>query len=154
MNDPIQPSVKPRAFVAAPDPERYFPASAIEESRKRISRCIDRGEGPALLIGGTGLGKSLLLEVLAAKYRSQLPVALLAGAQLCTRRALLQSILFQLGLPFRHLDEGELRISLLDYLRPAGKQARRIVLLVDEADSLPTRLLALRWLNQQAACVL
>ena len=130
-----------RPFVAAPDPDRYFPAVVIEEARRRLSRCIERGEGPALLIGGTGTGKSLLLEVLARQYRGKMTTVLLAGAQLCTRRALQQSILFQLGLPYRQLEEGDLRLSLLEFLRPLEGKPRKLLLLVDEADSMPTRLL-------------
>lgn len=130
-----------RPFVAAPDPDRYFPAVVIEEARRRLARCIERGEGPALLIGGTGTGKSLLLEVLARQYRGKMTTVLLAGAQLCTRRALQQSILFQLGLPYRQLEEGDLRLSLLEFLRPLEGKPRKLLLLVDEADSMPTRLL-------------
>jgi type II secretory pathway predicted ATPase ExeA len=130
-----------RPFVAAPDPDRYFPGVVIEEARRRLTRCIERGEGPALLVGGTGTGKSLLLEVLARQFRSKMTTVLLAGAQLCTRRALQQSILFQLGLPYRQLEEGDLRLSLLEFLRPLEGKPRKLLLLVDEADSLPTRLL-------------
>ena len=130
-----------RPFAAAPDPDRYFPATTCEEARRRLSRSIERGEGPTLLIGGTGTGKTLLLEVLARQYRSKMTTVLLAGAQLCTRRALQQSILFQLGLPYRALEEGDLRLSLLEFLRPLEGNPRKLLLLVDEADSMPTRLL-------------
>jgi len=79
--------------------------------------------------------------VLAAEFARRMSVVQLIGAQLCTRRALLQMILFELNLPFRDMDEGELRLALHAHLKPAGKQARRVLLLVDEADSLPMRLL-------------
>jgi type II secretory pathway predicted ATPase ExeA len=130
-----------RPFAAAPDADRYFPATASEDARRRLGRTIERGEGPALLIGGTGTGKTLLLEVLSRQFQNKMTTVLLAGAQLCTRRALQQSILFQLGLPYRALEEGDLRLSLLEYLRPLEGQPRKLLLLVDEADSLPTRLL-------------
>ncbi len=141
MEDSSRIDTLERPFVAAPDADRYFPAVVIEESRRRLTRCIERGEGPALLIGGTGTGKTLLLEVLARQYRDKMTTVLLAGAQLCTRRALQQSILFQLGLPYRQMEEGDLRLSLLEFLRPLEGQPRKLLLLVDEADSLPTRLL-------------
>ncbi|NOY30200.1 MAG: AAA family ATPase [Planctomycetes bacterium] len=141
MNDPCSSNTPSRAFVAAPDPQRYFPATAIEEARQKISRCIDRGEGPALLVGPAGTGKTLLLEVLAQQFRDQRVLVSLPGAQLCSRRALLQMILVELGLPFRGLDEGELRVSLLSHLRPQNAPPRRMLLLVDEAESLPARLL-------------
>lgn len=152
MEDSSPTSTSRRAFLAAPDPDRYFPAHTVEEARLRISRSIERGEGTALVIGGTGTGKSMLLEVLARQYYGKLSTVLLAGAQLCTRRALQQSILFQLGLPYRGADEGELRLSLLSHLRPRDEEPRRLLLLVDEADSLPTRLLEeLRALTNIAA---
>jgi hypothetical protein len=53
---------------------------------------------------------------------------------------MLQAILFELGLPYKMRDEGELRLSLLDHLLsdqcPSG-----LLLLVDEAQALPTALL-------------
>jgi hypothetical protein len=82
-----------------------------------------------------------LLHVLAREFSDRTSVALLTGAQLCTRRALLQTILFELDLPFRGLDEGEMRLSLHKHVRPAAGTTHRVLLLVDEADSLPTRLL-------------
>jgi type II secretory pathway predicted ATPase ExeA len=130
-----------RPFPAAPDPHRYFPSETTEESRQRIIRCISRGEGPSLVIGAAGMGKSLLLEVLAAQCRDYLSVVTMIGAQLCTRKALLQMILFELDLPYRGMDEGELRLSLVEFLRPIDHPAQCMLLLVDEADSLPTRLL-------------
>ncbi|NOZ41130.1 MAG: AAA family ATPase [Planctomycetes bacterium] len=134
-------SSTPRPFAAATDPNRYFPATAIEEARQRIVRSIQRGEGPVLVIGAAGLGKTLLLEVVAQQFREQLRPVTLASGQLCTRRALLQMILFQLELPYRDRDESELRLSLLNFLQPQNAAGRRILLLVDEADSLPPRLL-------------
>ena len=140
-----------RPFLSAPSPKRYFPAAAIEEARLRIVRAIARNEGPAILVGGAGTGKSLLLAVLAEQFASRVAVVTLAGAQLCTRRALLQMVLCELGLSYRGMDEGELRLSILQHLR--GKEGpRRLLLLVDEADCLPVRLLEeLRVLTNVAA---
>jgi type II secretory pathway predicted ATPase ExeA len=162
-----------RAFPSAPDPRRYYAASAIEEARQRIVRAVARHEGPALVVGAVGTGKSTLLAVLAEQFEPRLSVVRLPGAQLCTRRALLQMILCELHLPYRHMDEGELRLSILEHLRgpaasdpklaakspsepsPSGRgqgegargstrllaRPRRMLVLVDEADALPTRLL-------------
>ena len=109
--------------------------------RRRIKRAIDRGDGPALVVGGAGTGKSLLLQVLAAQYHKRYDVVLLACARICTRRALLQTILFELGLPYQHRDEGQLRLSLLDHLLSDNQCPTGLLLLVDEAQSLSTTLL-------------
>src|SRR5262249_37324421 len=70
---------------------------------------------------------------------------LLTSGRLCTRRALLQAILFELGLPYRGMEEGDLRLSLVDYLSPHGESAQAatsgLLLVVDEAHTLPQRLL-------------
>ncbi len=93
------------------------------------------------MIGGTGSGKSLLLQALAAQFRERFDVVLLACARVCTRRALLQAILFELGLPYQLRDEGQLRFSVLDHLLSAKQSACELLLLVDEAQSLPITLL-------------
>lgn len=130
-----------RPFLSAPNAKRYFAAAASEEARRRIVRSIARQEGPALVVGAVGVGKSLMLAVLAEQFASRMSVVTLPGAQLCTRRALLQVILYELGLTYRGLDEGELRLTLLRHLRGGDAGARRLLLMVDEADSLPVRLL-------------
>jgi len=130
-----------RPFVCAPRTDRYFPGAAIEEARKRLTRCIERAEGPALLIGAAGTGKSLLCQVLAERFQSELAIAQLANVRLCSRRALLQAILFELGMPYREMEEGELRLSLIDRLSAGADGRAGMLLLVDEAHNLPLSLL-------------
>jgi len=129
-----------RPFAAVPQTDRYFAAGAIENARKTVSRCVQRAEGVALVIGRSGTGKSLLCQVLARELDGPFVTALLASGGLCTRRALLQAILFELGLPYRGIDEGELRLMLMDYLTPENPQHEALVLIVDEAHTLPSRL--------------
>ena len=86
-----------RIFPASPCARRYFPGASIEEARERLVRSISRGGGPGLVIGATGTGKTMLLQVLAAQFSERLDIAFLSSSQLCTRRALLQAILFELG---------------------------------------------------------
>jgi type II secretory pathway predicted ATPase ExeA len=130
-----------RPFASQPQVARYFPAASLEDARKRLGRSIERGDGPGVVIGGAGIGKSLLLQVLAAQYREKFDVVLLTCAQVCTRRALLQAIHFELGLDYRRRDEGELRLSLLDTLLSADESTQGLLLLVDEAQALANHLL-------------
>jgi len=138
-----------RPFAAAPDADCYFPATMIETARQTLFRCIDRGEGTALLIGPAGIGKSLLLQVLAEQFKTRFEVALLASGRLTTLRELLQAILYELGLEYRELQEGELRLALIDHLSESGGfagasqpiSAAGLLLLIDEAHTLPLKLL-------------
>lgn len=130
-----------RAFPAYPSVDRYFPGQSIEDARLRLTAAIERGDGPGLVIGASGTGKSLLLQALAQQFAGQFDVAQLSCSQLCSRRALVQTILFELGLPYRFSEEGDLRLTLLDHLVPNERCPNGILLLVDEAQTLPVRLL-------------
>ncbi|MCC6510758.1 MAG: hypothetical protein IT423_16760 [Pirellulaceae bacterium] len=55
---------------------------------------------------------------------------------------MLQNILFELQMAYRELSEGELRLSLMERMEPSpGHAAEGLVLVVDEAQTLPTKLL-------------
>ena len=133
--------LRARPFTALPLAERFYPGRAIESARQALKRCIERAEGVGLVVGPPGSGKTLLVQVLAAQFRDQFEIAHLSNGHLTTRRALLQAISFELGLPYRGLDEGELRLSLIDHLAPGARCPRGMLLLIDEAQRLPMRLM-------------
>lgn len=132
---------KRRPFPVAPATELYFPAAAIEQARETLSRLVERAEGPGLAIGSAGTGKSLLCQVLAEQFKGRFQIAQMASGQLCTRRALLQALLYSLGLPYRERAEGELRLALIDHLSSQEIQGDAVLLIIDEAHALPLRLL-------------
>lgn len=130
-----------RPFASVPLVDHYFPAAAIEGSRTTLTRCIQRGEGAGLVVGPSGTGKTMLCLLLAQQFRKTFQVAMLASGRLSSRRALFQAILYELGRPYRDMDEGELRLALIDYLNCGDGSPNGMVLLVDEAHTLPLRLL-------------
>jgi type II secretory pathway predicted ATPase ExeA len=130
-----------RPFASVPQIEHYFPATAIEGARATLTRCIQRGEGTGLVVGPSGTGKTLLCLLLAEQFRRSFQVVMLSTGRLSTRRALFQAILYELGQPYRGLDEGEARLAVIDYLMADESGSRGVVLLVDEAHTLPLRLL-------------
>ncbi|MDY0168443.1 MAG: AAA family ATPase [Thermoguttaceae bacterium] len=130
-----------RPFPVVPNADGYFPGEAIEAARTTLVRCIRRAEGPGLAIGPSGTGKTMLCHVLAEEMSDQLRVVLLASGRFDSRRALLQAILYELGRPYRGLDEGEARLALADYIMLSDECPNGILLLVDEAHTLPLRLL-------------
>ena len=130
-----------RPFASVPKIDDYFPATAIEGARTTLARCIQRGEGAGLVIGPSGTGKTLLCMLLAEQFRRWFQVVMLQSGRLSTRRALFQAILYELGQPYRGMDEGEARLAVIDDLMVGDGSSRGMVLLVDEAHTLPLRLL-------------
>jgi type II secretory pathway predicted ATPase ExeA len=130
-----------RPFMASPRPQFYHPAAAIDAALRGTERCIRRAEGVALVVGAPGMGKSLLLAKVAEHVRDDFDVALLSGASICTRRALWQAVMAAIGEPFRGIDEAELRIALVERVRGLAATGSGLVILVDEAHTLPTRLI-------------
>jgi type II secretory pathway predicted ATPase ExeA len=133
------PSTRP--FMAAPRTQFYHPATLIDAALKGIERCIRRAEGVALVVGPPGTGKSLLLAKVAEQVRDDFDVALLSGASICTRRALWQAVMAAIGEPFRGIEEGDLRLALVERIRGLAASGAGLVILVDEANTLPTRLI-------------
>lgn len=131
-----------RPFRATPDVRFYFPFDSVEQTRQTVLRVIRRAEGPAAVMAGIGLGKSLLAQVLADDLSDRFDIVRLHATRLCSRRAMLQNILFELQMPYRDLSEGELRLSLMERMEPSPDHAADgLVLIVDEAQTLPTKLL-------------
>ncbi|MBN8601341.1 MAG: AAA family ATPase [Planctomycetes bacterium] len=131
-----------RPFSAVPDLNAYFSSRNEEQIRATLTRVLRRAEGPAVIFGGTGFGKTTTALRLAQDISKDFQVVFLQGAQLCSRRALLQSILSKLKLPYREQGEGELRLSLYEHLQPNPRTpSAPLALIVDEADTLPLKLL-------------
>ena len=130
-----------RPFMAVPRVQFYHPAKVVDAGLQGIERAIRRAEGIALIVGQPGTGKSLLLAMVAEHVREDFDVALLSGARICTRRALWQAILAEIGEPYRGIDEGDLRIAVVERIRGLAATGAGLVILVDEAQTLPTRLL-------------
>ncbi|MEZ6087140.1 MAG: AAA family ATPase [Pirellulaceae bacterium] len=129
-------------FPAMPQVDAFCRVGTTEETRRRLKRSIERAEGPSIVVGGPGLGKSLLCNVIANDYRDTFHVALLSEWQIDNSLELLQAIMFQLNLPYRDQEEGELRLALIDFLRPKQNSGDNgALLIVDEAQSLTPELL-------------
>lgn len=124
-----------RPFASAPDPAAYFPAATIEQTRQTVLRCVERCEGLALVIGAPGAGKTLLCKLLQAQLSGRFETVELIGAGISHRRGLYQSLLRDLRLPYR-LEEGELRLSLADYIAHGATTREGLVILIDEAQAL------------------
>ncbi|MCL2305187.1 MAG: AAA family ATPase [Planctomycetaceae bacterium] len=121
-------------FLAVPDVKSYFPSETIESARTNVLRCLHRGEGISLIVGPSGVGKTLLLRLLGLPFHLDYAVVNISNHRLKTPKAFLQQVLFELQQPFCGSDENELRLLLWDHLRRSTLPG--VILLVDEGQTL------------------
>jgi len=131
-----------RPFPSVPSLVGYVETDSHLEAIETLVRCVRRDEGVGTLISAPGLGKSTIALQLNEELDGEFEVVLLNSGHCGSRRALLQAIAYELDLPCRGLEEGELRIQFAEYVqRLESRRMMGIVILVDEANLLPIRLL-------------
>lgn len=134
-------SLTKRPFQAAPQAVSYFPNDAFESACEGLWRCIQRNAGPGVVIGEHGTGKSLMTLLMANQFQANWSVVQISAPSIQSRKELIQTILFELGLPYVSSDEGELRLSLLDYLTSAHQRHEGTLLIIDDAHDLSVEML-------------
>ncbi len=117
--------------------EGYYPISGMKNALKMLTRCVKRQEGFALILGSTGTGKTLLCSLLEEKLQDDLAIVFLHNTNEFSPRALYQSILFELGRPYRRMDENEMRLALFQTMGDSGQCSDGLLIIVDEAHNLP-----------------
>src|SRR5262245_12052723 len=129
-----------RPFPPMPDSSLYYPSTPHEESLATLLRALRDDEGLALLIGEPGTGKTIVGQVLVERLQGEAESAFLPQSRFSDRAALLQTILFDLGLPY---DGGEqvLRLRLIDHALKAAAAGKRLIVVADEAHHLTADLL-------------
>lgn len=119
-------------FAITSDPAAYLPREATENALQRLEQGLREGRRVQVLSGPAGVGKTLLLHVLAARlgrdFRSlYLPYASLGWQDLCAW------ILGLLGEPAGAFPDRELLASA----RRSALHGRPLLLMVDEASAIP-----------------
>ncbi|HEV7279204.1 MAG TPA: AAA family ATPase [Pirellulaceae bacterium] len=130
-----------RPFSPYPRTDRFFPSAEIEQARACALRSISRGEGVTVVIGPPGTGKTLLCRMIEEAFAGDFRIVSLQGVRLATRKALLQSLLFGLGMPHRGGEENDFRLSVLESANDEKASPRGLLVVIDEADLLPLRVL-------------
>lgn len=130
-----------RPFPSVPASQRYLEIGPLEEARQRVGRMLQRGEGLAVVIGPPGTGKTLLMLKLGEMFSSTHRVIALGQFRLTSRLGLVQQVLFHLQRPYQGMDEDALHLELAETLTSEGEDARPLLLLIDEAQSLTADLL-------------
>jgi general secretion pathway protein A len=133
--------LKRRPFPATPDTSFYYPSTVHESTLAALGRGLAEDESFVLMTGDAGTGKTLLGFLLLERLQDKVASAFLTNSHFADRSALLQAILYDLGLPYDEGTEQTLRLRLTDQLLKSCAADRRTILIVDEAHHLNADLL-------------
>src|SRR5438132_5610753 len=133
--------LRQRPFRATPDSASYYPATTHEQVLARLVQGVADDEGLLLLTGAPGLGKTLVCHRLLERLGAETSSAFLTNSHVTGPAALLQAVLYDLGLAYEGRGDQELRLALTDFLLKNFGEGRRTVLVVDEAQHLSADLL-------------
>jgi len=130
-------SAKP--FQLNPDPRFFFGSSVHRRALAYLRYGLSQAEGFIVITGGIGTGKTTLVRSLLAELDPETVVA----AQLVTTQLeaddLLRMVVASFELPHASLSKAELIKRFEMFLRDCANDGKRVLLLVDEAQNLPTR---------------
>jgi len=126
-----------RPFRPTPDPAAYYPATTHETALQLLQQSLADEDGLALLAGEPGTGKTLLAALLVERLAEKAACVYLTNGHLAAPADLFQAMLYDLGEPYEHKSEQELRLSVTDGVLKRFAEGRRTILLLDEAHHLP-----------------
>ena len=128
-------------FAFAPSPECFYANAELCESLRTLRRVILRGEGPALIVGPNGTGKSTICELLVEHFRKSHQIVHFRSASFATGRDLIEQFLLSLGGTVLKQTTAELRTAIVSRVCNLVEHPESILLVVDEAHRLPTEVI-------------
>ncbi|MBH0201189.1 MAG: AAA family ATPase [Nitrospira sp.] len=131
---------KVKPFALLPDSSFLYHGSEHQAAYNLLEYGI-LSEAPFMVLtGDPGMGKTSLLQQLIAEYGKHHKIGLITNARYDIEQ-LLPWILLSLGLSTKRLDPIEAYHLFSEFLSQEAKRSRRVILIVDEAQSLGAELL-------------
>lgn len=131
---------KAKPFSLLPDSSFLYHGSEHQAAYSLLEYGILSQAPFMVLTGDPGTGKTSLLQKLIAEHGSKYKIGLVTNARYDIEQ-LLPWILLSLGLSTKRLDPIEAYHLFSEFLSQEAKRSRRVILIVDEAQSLGAELL-------------
>lgn len=127
-----------KPFQLSPDPRFFFATSHHQRALSYLQYGLDQGEGFIVITGPIGTGKTTIARNLLSSIGDKNIVA----AQLVTTKLspdeMLELVAAEFKIPVKGNSKAEVLRSIESFLIELNKQGKRALLLVDEAQNLPS----------------
>jgi general secretion pathway protein A len=127
-----------RPFQLSPDPRFFFATNHHQRALSYLQYGLDQGEGFIVITGPIGTGKTTIARNLLASIADENIVA----AQLVTTNLspdeLLELVAAEFKITIKGTSKADILRSIEQFLIGLNKQGKRALLLVDEAQNLPS----------------
>lgn len=124
-------------FRLVPDARFFYASTGHKRGLAYMRYGLHQGQGFVVVTGKPGTGKSTLVQTLFTKSSGQsLVVASITSTNLGADE-ILQSVGNSFGVYSEGSNKASLLISIENFLKARARQGKRVVLIIDEAHSLP-----------------
>lgn len=124
-------------FKITPDTRLFFPGANRGAALEALVYAIVNGEGIVKVVGEVGSGKTMLCRMLELELPTHVEIVYIANPSLSPEQ-ILHAIAFELKLPVNTGDDRLVVMrALQDYLLAKHAENRRVVLFIEEAQSMP-----------------
>ncbi len=127
--------LREKPFALSPDPRFLYLAGSHREALAHLLYGIEQGEGFISVTGEVGTGKTTLCRTLLERLDGDTELAFLFNPSR-TALELLQSICAEFGLPAEGLARRALMHQLNTFLVEQKRRGKRVLLIIDEAQTL------------------
>ena len=133
--------LKEKPFEITPDPRFLYMSEQHREAYAHLTYALNKSKGFTVITGEAGTGKTTLIQMMLARLDGHTRTAHLFNPKLSTRD-FLKYICHDLGLKTEGLTtKGELLTLLHSFLLECYARKERVVLIIDEAQTLSPKLL-------------
>jgi general secretion pathway protein A len=133
-------NLRTKPFSLLPDSDFLYPGSTHREAYSILEYGLIHEAPFMVLTGDPGMGKTSLLQKLVSEHGEKHSIGLVTNARYNIEH-LLPWILLSLGLSQKQLDPVEAYHIFSGFLIQESKERRRVILIIDEAQSLGSELL-------------